>query len=522
MKGDQLFYDALVSFAERRVIYMNEKIKSNIIKVIPILMIVVCTCIVILSSPRDYLSQFPSGDSTYFMYIGKALKEGRIMYNGAWDSKGPFLFFINYLAMIINETWGVVIMRTIFLFAFFISLYKLLKYISDKLWQIFLVMFVLSLMIVSFIGEGNLSEEYSLPLITISLFYFVQYIMRGSIEYYKIFICGVLCGLCFLLRANMIITWCVFSGGIFLYMCYKKEIIKLFQYIISFILGLVVAFLPFIIYFLIHGNLREAWYASVVFNILYCDTSDNTLLSMLKWVYQNLNLSCFVFILCFFFFGTIIFILTKHNNDRQRFFGFIYLLYILLAIWSACMSYRQYTHYLLGLIPAMAIPSIIVIIKGEEYLSKYFVPQKISVCFFIIMTLIFNLQTLDILKTKFDAYSTVPEKQNVYQEVGEYIKRNTTSDNTIYCHRMWGTIYLTSDRLAATKYFALSAVDVDNFPKMSKGLFNDLKQNEPVYIVTKEDRTSGKNTDNNLKKYIKKYYILEKTFDQNIHLYKLK
>ena len=77
--------------------------------------------------------------------------------------------------MLINETWGIIVIRIIFSLAFFAVLYKMLMYISNNKRQSCLVMFVLMLMLATFIGEGNLTEEYSLPMITLSLFYFLQY-----------------------------------------------------------------------------------------------------------------------------------------------------------------------------------------------------------------------------------------------------------------------------------------------------------------------------------------------------------
>ena len=73
------------------------------------------TLLTMLGSAHNYIVQRPCTDSTYFLYIGKAIKDGAVMYKDVFDSKGPFLFFLNYLSMMIHETYGIVFIRFLFL-----------------------------------------------------------------------------------------------------------------------------------------------------------------------------------------------------------------------------------------------------------------------------------------------------------------------------------------------------------------------------------------------------------------------
>lgn len=499
---------------------MGTKLKENIYRALPVIWIFICAALVAVASPRDYIRQFPTGDSTYFMYIGKAMKEGLTMYKGAWDSKGPFLFFLNYLGMLINETWGIIVIRIIFSLAFFAVLYKMLMYISNNKRQSCLVMFVLMLMLATFIGEGNLTEEYSLPMITLSLFYFLQYFKEGETEWYKILISGMLCGLTFLLRANMIITWAIFAAAIFIHLCCTREFAKLFKYILAFLSGVVLSFLPFLIYLIANDCLYDAWYASILYNILYSQTSSDTIYSMLKWVYQYLSQFGYVIVLFLFLLVVLNKLLYKKGDFRERFFAVVYVIYIIAAIGSSCMSFRQYQHYLMGLIPAMSIPGIVVVQKAENLLMSHLKYKQVAIVSMLIITLGLNFIGIDTIKNNIRQYRQIPQNNNVYQEVGEYIKANTDPTDTIYSHRMWGIMYLTADRLSATNYFALAAVNVDEFTEISDGLFEDLESNKPAYIVTQDGRISGEETDSRLQEYITDHYVLEKEFDLGIHLYK--
>ena len=496
----------------------NKKIQV-VSRIVAICWILLCTLIIMYATPRNYIKQFPGGDSTYFMYIGKAMKEGRIMYEGAWDSKGPFLFLLNYIAMMINEAWGVWLIRTVFMLVFFFALYKLLMLISGNIRQSCIIMGVITLMLSASIGEGNLSEEYSLPLITISLYYFIQYIKMDYIELSKIILCGMLCGLTFMLRANMVITWIVFAAGIFIYMIWKKQGELLVKYILGFAIGFIISILPFALYFLTKGCLAEAWYASVVFNIKYCGTSSLSLFSMLMWLYHYLEKFNYIAILVVF--GCIILgsLYSKKKASKFKFFGIVYVVYIIASVAFVCMSARQYNHYLMGLIPAIAVPGIVVLKEGEHWLNNLLDQKTIVAILSILSVIILNISGFDILKDNLKRYQMIPEQDNVYQQVGKYIQQNSGESDTIYAHRMCGAVYLSSDRLSATKYFALSAVNVDDFPQMSNQLFSDLKENNPIFIVTQDGRTSGVKTDERLNNYITENYKLEKEFDNGIHVF---
>ncbi|MCW3745251.1 hypothetical protein OM428_11320 [Enterococcus gallinarum] len=68
---------------------------------------------------------------------------------------------------------------------------------------------------------GNLSEEYALTFISISMYYFLKEIIGDSLKSYHYFLLGLMGGLVFFIRLNMISLWVVFCIGIAV-----REIIK--------------------------------------------------------------------------------------------------------------------------------------------------------------------------------------------------------------------------------------------------------------------------------------------------------
>lgn len=49
-------------------------------------------------------------DSTYYSYFGQAMEKGLVMYADIFGHKGPMLFVINYIGILISESYGVWLM----------------------------------------------------------------------------------------------------------------------------------------------------------------------------------------------------------------------------------------------------------------------------------------------------------------------------------------------------------------------------------------------------------------------------
>ena len=60
---------------------------------------------------------YTSIDSSVTLYMAKLMKQGKIIYLDMFDHKGPLLFFINYLAYLINPKWGIWMIENIIIMA---------------------------------------------------------------------------------------------------------------------------------------------------------------------------------------------------------------------------------------------------------------------------------------------------------------------------------------------------------------------------------------------------------------------
>ena len=155
----------------------------------------------IFSSPL-YMP-LPDRDSGVFLYIGKQILAGEKPYLDIWDHKGPALYLINVIGVLIDPDtqWGVWLIETVLiLIAALISFFlcrevfnKKVAFLSTIFWLAFFTL----------IRKPNLSENYYLFVQVLILFMLLiaEKKRASKLEYYVI---GLLSAFGFLLRPNLI------------------------------------------------------------------------------------------------------------------------------------------------------------------------------------------------------------------------------------------------------------------------------------------------------------------------------
>ena len=54
-------------------------------------------------------------DQSVFVYVAKGILQGEAPYLDRWDHKGPLLYLINLIGLIIDENWGMWVIQGLFL-----------------------------------------------------------------------------------------------------------------------------------------------------------------------------------------------------------------------------------------------------------------------------------------------------------------------------------------------------------------------------------------------------------------------
>lgn len=214
-----------------------------------------------------------STDSAIFQVIGKGWSKGVEPYVGLWDSKGPFIFFVNALGYKLCGCrfgiWILQIVNIAFTLCFVISVFsrcRMSKYT-----------FALSVAIV-FMGlawnydYGNTVEEYMLLPLMLSVYGFYEWTSLPIVTNYRWQYAaanGAVLAFSLMSRLTNFVGVGFATLFVIVILCRYAKWRNLVVCAIAFVVSFLIVTLPFFAYFLSTGELGEMWYAMFTYNFDY-------------------------------------------------------------------------------------------------------------------------------------------------------------------------------------------------------------------------------------------------------------
>lgn len=496
-----------------------------------IILLALVTFVISLSLKSNPFSEFlPGHDSSMFQYFGYAMDHGKVMYTEIFDHKGPMIFIINYIGVLLTTKHleGIYIIEYLSLFLYFFFSYKTLRIWLPRILS-FISVIPQGIILIKYLEGGNLTEEFALPFLAISIYIFAKYFSNPKkTTYWEIIILGISCAIVFSLRANMIILWLVFCFIIFLKLLIDKEYKSLWKYTLFFSIGLLLVFLPIGIYLFLNDAFEAAIFQSLIFNFMYLDASANHTESRMQ-LYTLLK-DDYIILIATVFLAYAVGTWKKLNKDER----YLYLAILLFSIGSfmtSILSGRAYRHYLMAMVPTITLPLALIIKSISGRISK--TSLSVILLFLTFLSyypnLEYNFNEILVINTpvsqiKAGELSTQEQEiiknenytNNIYTTV-DVIKENTTENDTIYAHRRAGNLYLLSDRLSSVKYFNLPAVNINDNPTVGKDFLSEVTQSDTELIIfsSKFHNQEKIGINQEFFDYVLENYAL--IFDQNGH-----
>ena len=417
-------------------------------------------------------------DSSVFKTVALMMEKGNMPYKDSFDHKGPLIYIINYLGNGISSYCGVWAIELFFMMITFFMMYKTARLVC-KAKHAFVVLLVSVSLLFTYFEGGNLTEEYAMPFIAVSLYIFIDYLKNNKISILRLVICGFGLGSTLLLRPNMISAWMVFSIIIFLMSLVKKEWKKLSKFIVWFILGLVLILGPILVWLIVNNALGQFWEAYIVFNKEYSIGGDREIF-IGQWNSFFSFGNTTVCIICFI-------VLIYIGSIKDKLLNLTYLVYMITTLALMCISGSTYGHYGMILVPAVAYPLSLIFaeIEGIEYKQ---VARVISllVCLSFLSTIVFQ-DWIGIAVAVPSIYSKRNEDHKSEEEkiIADIVNTYTDESEAISVYGNWDYIYVIANRRHATRYsyqFPIGQV----MPSLMEEYMEELQEELPPLIIIQE------------------------------------
>jgi hypothetical protein len=279
--------------------------------------------VLVICTRSSFLYPFNNWDdvNSYFS-MGKGIFNGVVPYRDLFDQKGFYLYFIYGLAYLMSHTTlhGVFIIELISASIdtfIIIRIYKL--YMRKELAYIFAPLTLMLMFSTYSFYWGGSAEEFMLPYMLGAIYLALEYFKYGypdEISYIKVLICGILAGFVLNIKFNSL---GLFAGWMLMIILAdiligirRDELLimvgKAFLKGLTYIGGMILATIPWIIYLAIHSAVDDYFRVYIYLNVFVYQEQNPLpvkLYNMCKIIYNKLldnKIVLFMIILGFAFF----------------------------------------------------------------------------------------------------------------------------------------------------------------------------------------------------------------------------
>jgi hypothetical protein len=429
--------------------------------------------IVCMGSPlHPFSKNVPGTDSSVFLTVAQGILQGNLPYVNFFDHKGPLLYFINALGLLIGGLTGVWFLEVIFMLISVYFAYKTARFFVRET-AAFLTTCFTFIILSSFFGHGNLVEEYVLPLIFISLYIFTDYFLNGmKLGRLRTFILGCCCGASLLLRPNMFAVWASFCPVIFIQTLILKDMKCLVRYAVFFLFGVIAVIAPVLLYLFVTHSFEECVKQYLLFNVMYVSSSARapaTIFTFIKVLLLGANKTYSIFPLVIASFWV-----AKKPRNKEYGFYIAYAVAALMTYALIALSRMDYEHYNMPLVP-LFIPALSFCVEGilNHFSGKYITPV-------ILLCIVFNYQIAYVFREIYDNQKRVTEPEVV--QIGNMIDSHTDDNDTISVLGNHCCPYIYTKRLSVSKYiYQLPPAIVSR--QIKEEYLSDMFNKKPAIII---------------------------------------
>lgn len=337
----------------RLVTHFEDNDKQNIKELI--ICMISSFIMVTICSRSSFLYPFNDDiDINCFFTVGKGMFNHLVPYRDLYEQKGPLLYFIYGLAWYIsNKSFlGAYFEEVLLGFFWLFYSYKIMSIYYGKKTIIFVpVMSFIAYTSLTF-SKGGSAEEICAPIITYLLWTAIKHYEK-KIKYknYEFLYIGFLAGCVFWIKFTLVGAFV----GWFIGICYsyilEKQFAKIIKSLFLIVLGVVLATLPWVVYFGINNAIFD-WLEVYIYDNLFYYSHSNVKTGGI-WYNLSLGVNHIISVYTILWFFIIFF--SVWCNVKKRCNYLFVLLFALIFAYIGGTSFTYYAYIFTAFIPLLLI-----------------------------------------------------------------------------------------------------------------------------------------------------------------------
>ncbi len=219
------------------------------------------------------------GDTNAYFTVAKGVLNGMVPYRDLVEQKGPIIFFVYAIAVMISSTsyFGVYLLEVICAYIFLRICLAILDLYIDITQYCYIVTFIISGVVYSSYNfcHGGSVEELYLCIFAYAIYLFLRYVEKSILpNSLEMLIWGLMAGVLFFTKFSLCIIYICAILCLVFHSIVEGELLKLFRRSLYFILGCIIVSVLVILYFGMNQSLDEMfkyYFYNSTFNYLQSD-----------------------------------------------------------------------------------------------------------------------------------------------------------------------------------------------------------------------------------------------------------
>lgn len=426
----------------------------------------------------------PARDGGFFLYAGSRILEGKVPYQDFWDSKGPGIFYINALGLLLGGglRWGVWFLEFICILGTLILMYGTLA----KRWGIGAGLFgttLAGLGLCTVLGFGNYTEEYALLFNAAGLALFLS-MVDVERNYWKYLWVGALFGLSFSFRANNIGGLFAIMGAILLYYGFKRHFLEVLRILLVTLAGFALPLILWSFYFAIAGDAWEMIHASIIFNFSYSAAKEREWLDIFGG-FGRYGMGWYGWFTLAAWFASGLRVLVSFVKRKVSVFETFLLIWFPIEILLSNLSGRNFTHYYISWTLAVAVYSAFAFAEFWQVTFKVSALEGWSDNAGGVASVVLVIGLLAVSPSTWGRYAETFRSGGEYIDpVSAYIRDNSKPDERLLTWYPDMGINFMAGRASPVKYLYYPLFLEGSLTKeIEDRYFDDLTENPPQLIL---------------------------------------